>query len=147
MGHFEGCGFRPEVFFSNSNIVPYEEYAKRRDELAGYAASFGLEVIDDEYDHSSWLEYVRSRFGAAVSGPERDVHRGRVSPDRTIGLVGAKMEEGWTARVQELPREVPRPVQSDLVRLRFQLTQIIVSYLPVYCPMKKIAPELTSVMA
>lgn len=108
MGHFEGCGFRPEVpdgidlnksrillhcccapcstailewmveeglrpgvFFSNSNIVPYEEYAKRRDELAGYAASFGLEVIDDEYDHSSWLEYVRSRSGAAVSGPER----------------------------------------------------------------------------
>ena len=64
-------GLRPGVFFSNSNIVPYEEYAKRRDELAGYAASFGLEVIDDEYDHTSWLEYVRSRSGAAVSGPER----------------------------------------------------------------------------
>lgn len=64
-------GLRPGVFFSNSNIVPYEEYAKRRDELARYAASFGLEVIDDEYDHTSWLEYVRSRSGAAVSGPER----------------------------------------------------------------------------
>ena len=64
-------GLRPGVFFSNSNIVPYEEYTKRRDELAGYAASFGLEVIDDEYDHTSWLEYVRSRSGAAVSGPER----------------------------------------------------------------------------
>ena len=108
MGHFEGCGFRPEVpegidlkksrillhcccapcstailewmveeglrpgvFFSNSNIVPYEEYTKRRDELAGYAASFGLEVIEDEYDHAAWLEHVRSRSGAAVSGPER----------------------------------------------------------------------------
>lgn len=108
MGHFEGCGFRPEVpegidlkksrillhcccapcstailewmveeglrpgvFFSNSNIVPYEEYTKRRDELAGYAASFGLEVIDDEYDHAFWLEHVRSRSGAALSGPER----------------------------------------------------------------------------
>ncbi len=64
-------GLMPGVFFSNSNIVPYEEYTKRRDELAGYAASLGLEVIDDEYDHSSWLEYVRSRSGAAVSGPER----------------------------------------------------------------------------
>ena len=108
MGHFEGCGFRPEVpegidlkksrillhcccapcstailewmveeglrpgvFFSNSNIVPYEEYTKRRDELARYAASFGLEVIDDEYDHAAWLESVRSRSGPAVSGPER----------------------------------------------------------------------------
>ena len=102
MGHFEGCGFRPEVpegidlkksrillhcccapcstailewmveeglrpgvFFSNSNIVPYEEYTKRRDELARYAASFGLEVIEDEYNHAAWLESVRSLFGCS----------------------------------------------------------------------------------
>ena len=64
-------GLRPGVFFSNSNIVPYEEYTKRRDELARYAASFGLEVVDDEYDHAAWLEYVHSLSGAAVSGPER----------------------------------------------------------------------------
>lgn len=64
-------GLRPGVFFSNSNIVPYEEYTKRRDELARYAASFGLEVVDDEYDHATWLEYIRSLSGAAVSGPER----------------------------------------------------------------------------
>lgn len=64
-------GLRPGVFFSNSNIVPYEEYTKRRDELARYAASFGLEVVDDEYDHAAWLEYVRSLSGAGVSGPER----------------------------------------------------------------------------
>ena len=64
-------GLRPGVFFSNSNIVPYEEYTMRRDELARYAASFGLEVIDDEYDHAAWLENVRSLSGAAVSGPER----------------------------------------------------------------------------
>ena len=76
-------GLRPGVFFSNSNIVPYEEYVKRRDELGKYAASFGLEVIDDEYDHESWLEYVRCRLvslsnhgpstgsGAALAGPER----------------------------------------------------------------------------
>ena len=64
-------GLRPGVFFSNSNIVPLEEYVKRREELARYAASFGLEVVDDEYDHSAWLEYVRSRSGAALAGPER----------------------------------------------------------------------------
>ena len=76
-------GLRPGVFFSNSNIVPFEEYAKRRDELARYAASFGMEVVDDEYDHEAWLEYVRCRLvslsnhgpstgsGAALAGPER----------------------------------------------------------------------------
>ena len=76
-------GLRPGVFFSNSNIVPFEEYAKRKEELARYAASFELEVVDDEYDHGSWLEYVRCRLvslsnhgpstgsGAALAGPER----------------------------------------------------------------------------
>ena len=76
-------GLRPGVFFSNSNIVPFEEYAKRRDELARYAASFGMEVVDDEYDHGAWLEYVRCRLvslsnhgpstgsGVALAGPER----------------------------------------------------------------------------
>ena len=64
-------GLRPGVFFSNSNITPLEEYTKRRDELARYAASFGLEVIDDEYDHSAWLEYVTSRTQGSPAGPER----------------------------------------------------------------------------
>ena len=76
-------GLRPGVFFSNSNIVPYDEYVKRRDELGRYAASFGLEVVDDEYDHGAWLEYVRCRLvslsnhgpstgsGTALAGPER----------------------------------------------------------------------------
>ena len=52
-------GIRPGLFFSNSNIVPYEEYVKRREELARYASSFGLEVVDDEYDHEAWLDFVR----------------------------------------------------------------------------------------
>ena len=64
-------GLRPGIFFSNSNIVPSEEYIKRREELVKYAATFGLEVADDEYDHTAWLEYVRSRAGAGLTGPER----------------------------------------------------------------------------
>ncbi len=64
-------GLRPGVFFSNSNIVPFDEYVKRRDELARYASSFGLEVIDDEYDHAAWLEYIRSRSLSEIEGPER----------------------------------------------------------------------------
>lgn len=64
---------RPGLFFSNSNIVPFDEYVKRRDELVRYAATFGLEVADDEYDHSAWLEFVRSRCGSTevLTGPER----------------------------------------------------------------------------
>ena len=64
-------GLRPGVFFSNSNIVPFDEYSKRRDELARYAASYGLEVIDDEYDHEAWLKFVKDRAQDKVEGPER----------------------------------------------------------------------------
>lgn len=51
-----GQGLRPGVFFSNSNIVPKKEYEHRLEELKRYAASFGMEVIDDDYDHAAWLD-------------------------------------------------------------------------------------------
>ena len=52
-------GLHPTVFFSNSNIVPREEYDLRLGELLRYAREFGIEVIDDDYDHAAWLECVR----------------------------------------------------------------------------------------
>lgn len=67
-------GLRPGIFFSNSNIVPLDEYVHRRSELERYAASYGLEVIDDEYDHSAWLAWVRSlesEHGSVAVMPER----------------------------------------------------------------------------
>lgn len=61
-------GFKPGIFFSNSNIFPFEEYELRKRELIRYAQGFGLEVIDDDYDHKSWLE--------CVHGLEREPERG-----------------------------------------------------------------------
>jgi len=52
-------GIRPVIFFSNSNITPFEEYAKRRAEVYRYAEAFGLEVIDDDYDHADWRRITR----------------------------------------------------------------------------------------
>lgn len=51
-------GIRPTVFFSNSNITPYGEYAKRRGELERYCDSMGIEWVDDEYDHALWRDKV-----------------------------------------------------------------------------------------
>lgn len=53
------AGLRPGIFFSNANIYPFEEYVRRRQELVRYAASCGLEVVEDEYDHAAWLAHVR----------------------------------------------------------------------------------------
>ena len=54
-----GSGIRPVIFFSNSNIHPREEYDLRRNEVLRYAALFGLEVVNDEYDHRDWLDAGR----------------------------------------------------------------------------------------
>lgn len=61
-------GVRPTIFFSNSNIDTREEYDKRLAEVVRYAARFGLKVIDDGYDHETWL--------AAVRGLENEPERG-----------------------------------------------------------------------
>ena len=51
-------GIRPRVFFSNANITPTDEYLKRRDELARYCDSLGVEWVEDAYDHELWLREV-----------------------------------------------------------------------------------------
>jgi hypothetical protein len=61
-------GIAPVVFFSNSNIYPREEYDLRLAELRRYAATLGVELVEDEYDHEAWLEAVR--------GLEREPERG-----------------------------------------------------------------------
>lgn len=52
-------GMRPAIFFSNSNIVPREEYELRKQEIIRYAESLGLTVIDDDYDHDEWLQHIK----------------------------------------------------------------------------------------
>lgn len=48
-------GFRPVIFYSNSNIYPEAEYLKRKNECIRYAEETGLEIVEDNYDHNSWL--------------------------------------------------------------------------------------------
>ena len=65
-------GIRPVVFFSNSNITPYSEYELRRAELARYCESLGVTMIDDDYDHDAWREFVLGDSPADMANaPER----------------------------------------------------------------------------
>ena len=61
-------GEKPVVFFSNSNIVPREEYELRLAECRRYCRKYGLEVVEDSYDHAAWLQ--------AVKGFEKEPERG-----------------------------------------------------------------------
>ncbi len=61
-------GVEPVLFFSNSNIVPREEYEHRRDECRRYAEHWGIPFVEDAYDHEAWR--------AAVQGLEDEPERG-----------------------------------------------------------------------
>ena len=67
---------RPVVFFSNSNIVPFEEYELRLGELRRYCKALGVELVEDEYDHQAWLRFVLDESegltkGELAAAPER----------------------------------------------------------------------------
>ena len=51
-------GIRPALFYFNPNIYPQEEYNIRKAELTRYALSQNIEVIDGDYRHEDWLQYV-----------------------------------------------------------------------------------------
>ena len=62
-------GVRPVIFYSNANITPRREYDIRLAECRRYAESYGLELVEDLYDHSAWLAVVRGLEQAPERGP------------------------------------------------------------------------------
>lgn len=54
-------GIEPVVFFSNSNIYPLEEYEHRKKECLRFCRDRGVEVVEDEYDHSAWERVADGR--------------------------------------------------------------------------------------
>ena len=98
-------GLRPGVFFSNSNIVPLEEYAKRRDELARYAASFGLEVVDDEYSRKQLESLLNSSEVINVSGGRTKIncHSIHLNMKNAVSMDIAQMVKNMIAQPAPLP--------------------------------------------
>ena len=54
-----GQGYEVIMFFSNSNIFPEEEYLKRLAEARKLSEILHLELIEDTYDHLSWIRDIR----------------------------------------------------------------------------------------
>ena len=71
-------GIKPVVLFSNSNIVPREEYELRLRELQRYCDSLGVPLVEDAWDHEAWLDFGLQRgegdealTKALATAPER----------------------------------------------------------------------------
>lgn len=61
-------GVTPVVYYCNPNIYPREEYLIRKDECTRYARSLGLEIVEADYDHESWLDCVKGLEGEPERG-------------------------------------------------------------------------------
>ena len=61
-------GVRPTIFYFNPNIFPRQEYNIRKEESKRHAESLGLQWIDGDYDHESWLEAVKGLEGEPERG-------------------------------------------------------------------------------
>lgn len=62
-------GVTPVIYYSNPNIYPYEEYQIRKNEITRYAQQLGITIIDDDYDHETWLAHVHGHECDAERGP------------------------------------------------------------------------------
>ena len=49
----------PTIYYFNPNIYPLEEYEIRKNECSRYAKSLGLEIIDEDYNHETWLNEMK----------------------------------------------------------------------------------------
>lgn len=67
---------RPTIFYCNPNIYPEQEYLIRKDEITRYAEKLGLDIIDDDYNHDSWLRYVGERLALQGLNAENQPERG-----------------------------------------------------------------------
>ena len=54
----EEC-YKVTLFYSNSNIFPEDEYKKRLKFVRWLGEKFGVGIIEDTYNHLSWLEIIK----------------------------------------------------------------------------------------
>lgn len=61
-------GWKPTLFFSNSNIWPEEEFEKRYENLLIVAKHYSVDVIKDTYSHDEWLRWIKGYEKEKESG-------------------------------------------------------------------------------
>lgn len=65
------------LHFYNPNIFPPEEYSKRLVETRKIAALFNLPLVEDDYDHEAWLEFVKGKLSRPPEDYQEDGERCR----------------------------------------------------------------------
>ena len=100
-------GWTVDVFFSNSNIFPEDEYRKRLEGAKKTAEYFKTGFIVDEYNHEAWLEAV----AGFEDEPEKGLRCGicfAYSLGRTAERAAEGGYDGFTTTLSVSPHKVSR---------------------------------------
>lgn len=82
------------VFFSNSNIFPFEEYLTRKDELVRYCERLGVPYVEDVYAHEDWQKEVGC---GREDMPERSSRCAQCFRFRLLRAANYAAENGFSA--------------------------------------------------
>ena len=61
-------GWKPTIFYSNSNIVPFSEFEKRWEQLQIVCARYQVPLFREEPDHDAWRKAVKGLESEAEGG-------------------------------------------------------------------------------
>ena len=70
-------GYDPVIFYSNDNIGPADEYAKRLDTIQSWTEEVGIDLIEAPYESDLWLSEVADKFEASKKTPADRLERCR----------------------------------------------------------------------
>ncbi|MCL1919759.1 MAG: epoxyqueuosine reductase QueH [Kiritimatiellaeota bacterium] len=97
------------LFFSNANIAPAEEYARRLDAVRTLAERWDVPLIVDETRHDDWLADVAAGFETAPERGERCARCFRYSLSRTHRAMTAQGFDAFATSLTVSPHK-PTPL-------------------------------------
>ncbi|MBI9105376.1 MAG: epoxyqueuosine reductase QueH [Spirochaetales bacterium] len=95
-------GWAVDLFYSNSNILSYDEYQRRLEGVLKIAGYFKVGLVEDEYDHDAWLCEIKG----LEAEPEKGSRCGvcfEYSLGRTAAVSGGY--SGWATTLTISPHK------------------------------------------
>lgn len=99
-------GHEVMMFYANSNIDTAEEFEKRRGEAAKLAATDGVGLVADEYDHEAWLKEVAAGLENEPEKGARCAKCFRFNLARTAAYAAAHGYDGFATSLTVSPHKV-----------------------------------------
>ena len=101
----------PVIFFSNSNIAPFEEYVLRRDSIKEWCEKNAVAFIEDEYAPEVWEDVTE---GLKAQKPERCRQCYRLRFERAVNYAKANGFEGVGTTLTISPYQYALTIKEEL---------------------------------